>query len=165
VPDRHILASVSGVYNAIVVRGDLVGETLFYGRGAGQNPTSSAVISDLIDAAYNLARHAGCQGFIPQGFYGKAIPLEDTVSPYYLRLRVQDRPGVVAEVASVIARHGIGLSSLQQPSVEKGGEADLMLMMHAAPFGKMRDARRDLAQLDCVLNEPVLFRVENFEVA
>ncbi len=162
IPSSHILSSVSGVFNAVVVRGDIVGETLFYGSGAGQNATSSAVISDLVDAANNLVKQVGCQGFIPQGFYGQAIPIKETLSAYYLRLRVQDKPGVVAQVATVIAQHGIGLSSLQQPEVEAGGQADLMLMMHAAPFGKMQAAQAELEKLDCVVDTPVLFRVETF---
>ena len=160
IPSGHILASVSGVYNAVVVRGDVVGETLFYGSGAGQNATSSAVIADLVDAAHNMG--SGCQGFLPSGFYGEAIPLEDTVSPYYVRLRVEDRPGVLAQVAQTIADHGIGLSSIQQPEVEEGGQADIMLMMHAAPFGKMRAALETLKNLSCVVEKPILMRVENF---
>ncbi len=162
IPAKHILASVNDVFNAVVVRGDIVGETLFYGSGAGQNATSSAVIADLIDAAHNLSRSAGCQGFLPSGYYGKSIPVEETVSPYYVRLRVVDRPGVVAEIASTIASHGIGLSSLVQPEVEAGAQADLMLMMHAAPFGKMQAALDDLRRLDCVSERPILMRVENF---
>ena len=161
IPSTHILSSVNDVFNAVVVRGDIVGETLFYGSGAGQNATSSAVIADLADAAHNLAKHAGCQGFLPSGYYGRAIPVDETVSAYYIRLRVEDRPGVIAQVASVIAAHDIGLSSLVQPKVEGGARADLMLMMHAAPFGRMRAALAELETLDCVTEKPILMRVEN----
>jgi homoserine dehydrogenase len=161
IPSTHILSSVNDVFNAVVVRGDIVGETLFYGSGAGQNATSSAVIADLADAAHNLAKHAGCQGFLPSGYYGRAIPVDETVSAYYIRLRVEDRPGVIAQVASVIAAHDIGLSSLVQPKVEGGAHADLMLMMHAAPFGRMRAALAELETLDCVTEKPILMRVEN----
>jgi homoserine dehydrogenase len=161
IPGSHILSSVNDVFNAVVVRGDIVGETLFYGSGAGQNATSSAVIADLADAAHNLSRHAGCQGFLPSGYYGRAIPVEETVSAYYVRLRVEDRPGVVAQVASVIAAHDIGLSSLVQPKVEDGARADLMLMTHAAPYGRMRAALAALETLDCVAEKPILMRVEN----
>ncbi|MGI8603484.1 MAG: homoserine dehydrogenase [Verrucomicrobiales bacterium] len=162
IPAKHILSSVSGVFNAVVVHGDIVGETLFYGSGAGQNATSSAVIADLVDAANNLSRQAGCQGFLPSGFYGQAIPLEETISAYYVRLRVEDKPGVIAQVATALAAHGIGLSSIVQPEVEAGGLADLMLMMHAAPFLQMRAALADLEQLSCVVERPILMRVENF---
>jgi homoserine dehydrogenase len=163
IPSTHILSSVNDVFNAVVVRGDIVGETLFYGSGAGQNATSSAVIADLADAAHNLAKHAGCQGFLPSGYYGRAIPVDETISAYYIRLRVEDRPGVIAQVASVIAAHDIGLSSLVQPKVEGGAHADLMLMMHAAPFGRMRAALAELETLDCVTEKPILMRVENLD--
>jgi homoserine dehydrogenase len=162
IPSSHILASVNDVFNAVVVHGDIVGETLFYGSGAGQNATSSAVIADLADAAHNLAKNPGCQGFLPSGYYGQAVTVDETVSPYYIRLRVEDRPGVIAQVTSVIARHDIGLSSLVQPKVEGGGPADLMLMMHAAPFGRMRAALGELEKLSCVTEKPILMRVENF---
>jgi len=161
IPSTHILASVNDVFNAVVVRGDIVGETLFYGSGAGQNATSSAVIADLADAAHNLSKKAGCQGFLPSGYYGQAIPVDQTISAYYIRLRVEDRPGVVAQVTSVIAHHNIGLSSLVQPKVEGGAHADLMLMMHAAPFGRMRAALAELETLPCVTEKPILMRVEN----
>ena len=163
IPSSHILASVNDVFNAVVVHGDIVGETLFYGSGAGQNATSSAVIADLADAAHNLSKNPGCQGFLPSGYYGQAVTIDETVSPYYIRLRVEDRPGVIAQVTSVIAHHNIGLSSLVQPKVQDGGHADLMLMMHAAPFGRMRAALAGLAKLACVTEKPILMRVENFD--
>lgn len=163
-PARHILSSVNDVFNAVVVHGDVVGETLFYGSGAGQDATSSAVIADLADAAQNLERRAGCQGFLPSGYYGEAIPVDETVSACYVRLRVTDKPGVIAQVASVIAARGIGLSSIVQPEVEGSGEADIMFMTHVAPFGHVRAALEELAQLSCVLDRPILMRVENLGV-
>ena len=162
IPRSHILSSVNDVFNAVAVRGDIVGETLFYGSGAGQNATSSAVIADLVDAAHNLDKGVGCQGFLPSGYYGRAIPVEETVSAYYVRLRVEDRPGVVAELATVIAAYGLGLSSLVQPQVEAGGRADIMLMTHAAPFGNMTAALAELGKLSCVCERPILMRVEPF---
>ena len=155
-----ILAHIGGVMNAVAVYGDIVGETLFYGSGAGQDATSSSVISDLADAAENLINEAGVNhGFVPQGQYGACLPVDDTVSSYYLRLRVDDRPGVVAAVAGVLAAQGIGILSMTQPEVA-GTQADLMLMLHRATFGKMKSARDAIAALDCVLAPPVLLRVE-----
>ena len=155
-----ILAHIGGVMNAVAVYGDIVGETLFYGSGAGQDATSSSVISDLADAAENLINEAGVNhGFVPQGQYGACLPVDDTVSSYYLRLRVDDRPGVVAAVAGVLAAQGIGILSMTQPEVA-GTQADLMLMLHRASFGKMKAARDAIAVLDCVLAPPVLLRVE-----
>ena len=160
-PRTHILANVNGVFNAVAVYGDVVGETLFYGSGAGQDATSSSVISDLADAADNLLNDAGTNnGFIPTGRYGDCLPVEDTVSSYYLRLRVADVPGVVAQLATVLAEHGIGISSMVQPQSQGSAETNLMLMLHAAPYGKMKSACTQLATLSCVKEAPVLLRVE-----
>ncbi len=160
-PRTHILANVNGVFNAVAVYGDVVGETLFYGSGAGQDATSSSVISDLADAADNLLNDAGTNnGFIPTGRYGDCLPVEDTVSSYYLRLRVADVPGVVAQLATVLAAHDIGISSMVQPQSQGAAETNLMLMLHAAPFGKMKSACTQLAGLPCVKESPVLLRVE-----
>lgn len=158
-----ILAHISGVMNAVAVYGDIVGETLFYGSGAGQDATSSSVISDLADAADNLTNEAGMNhGFVPHGQYGSCVPVDETVSSYYLRLRVDDRPGVIASIAGILARHGIGILSMSQPEVAATAtEADLMIMLHKAPFGKMKAARDAIGALDCVIARPVLLRVES----
>ena len=159
---QHILANVNGVFNAVAVYGDIVGETLFYGSGAGQDATSSSVISDLADAVDNLLNEAGTNsGFVPTGKYGDCLPVAETISSYYLRLRVLDVPGVVAQVATALSEHGIGISSIIQPESESGGEADLMIMLHAAAFGKMQAASQKIAQLSCVKTPPVLIRVES----
>jgi homoserine dehydrogenase len=161
VPRWHILAHVNNVFNAVAVYGDIVGETLFYGSGAGQDATSSSVISDLADAADNLINEAGAIGFVPHGRYGDCLPVQDTVSSYYLRLRVDDVPGVVAQVSRILADHSIGISSMVQPESESGSQADLMLMLHASRFGEMRAAAADIGALACVKSTPVLMRVES----
>ena len=164
IPQSHIMANIHGVMNAVAVYGDIVGETLFYGSGAGQNATSSSVISDLADAVDNLANEAGTNnGFVPQGHYGSCLPVDETVSRYYLRLSVDDRPGVIASLSKIIADHGIGILSLQQPEVDPGADADLMLMLHQATFGKMKQATAAIAALECVLSPPVLLRVESLK--
>lgn len=162
IADDHILASVKGVFNAILVRGDVVGETLFYGSGAGQDPTSSAVISDLADAAAHLDSPRRRKGFVPHGLYGEPLPIAESISEYYLRLNVDDRPGVLAQIAGVLGRHDIGISSMIQPEDhEHAGEAPIVLMLHYATFGTMRLALAEIAGLGCVRNEPVLMRVED----
>ena len=164
IPQSNIMANVHGVMNAVAVYGDIVGETLFYGSGAGQNATSSSVISDLADAVDNYTNEAGTNnGFVPQGHYGSCLPVDETISRYYLRLRVDDRPGVVASISKIIAEHGIGILSLQQPEVDPGAEADLMLMLHQATFGQMKQAVAAIAALECVLTPPVLLRVESLK--
>lgn len=123
VHDWHILASVNGVFNAISVNGDIVGETLFYGRGAGKNPTASAVISDIITAMRESRYPEYHTGFNP---YAKAcgiMHINDTVTPYYVRFQVVDQPGVIAEIARILATFGIGISATSSlPShIDEGG--------------------------------------------
>jgi homoserine dehydrogenase len=165
VPLSHVLASVSGSYNAVLVNGDIVGETLFYGRGAGQDPTSSSVISDLCEAAAVLLFGSRHSGFVPHGLYGKSKPLEDTVSHYYLRLDVADQPGVLAQVATELGRRGIGISSVIQPEdLEDTSQSTvLVLMIHDARLGDMKAAIEAISALDCVRGAPVWMRVETLQ--
>jgi homoserine dehydrogenase len=163
VPRTSILASINGVMNAVAVYGDVVGETLFYGSGAGQDATSSSVISDLVDAADSLINEAGTNnGFVPHGQYGSSLPVTETESGYYLRLHVDDRPGVIAAIAGILAAHNIGILSIQQPEVNEGARgADLMIMLHKARYGSILAARDAITALDCIRQPPVLLRVEN----
>lgn len=162
IPKSHILASVNGVFNAIFVRGDIVGETLFYGSGAGQDPTSSSVISDLADAAAHLNGGVVSRtGFVPHGLYGQPLPIDKSVSQYYLRLSVDDQPGVVGRIAGILGEHQIGISSMIQPEEHSESAADIFLMLYFAPFGTMKKAVAEIAKLDCIQDEPVLMRVES----
>ena len=165
VPLSHVLASVSGSYNAVLVNGDIVGETLFYGRGAGQDPTSSSVISDLCEAAAVIIHGARHSGFVPHGLYGKSKPMEDTISHYYLRLTVDDVPGVLAQVAAVLGQRHIGISSMIQPEdlEDTSGSTSLVLMIHDAKLGDMLSALDAIRALDCVRCEPSWMRVETLQ--
>ncbi|MCA1962582.1 MAG: homoserine dehydrogenase [Prosthecobacter sp.] len=165
VPLSHVLASVSGSFNAVLVHGDIVGETLFYGRGAGQDPTSSSVISDLCEAAATLVYGARHSGFVPHGLYGKSKPVEDTISHYYLRLTVADEPGVLAQVAAELGSRGIGISSMIQPEdlEDTSGQSSLVLMIHDARLGDMLEALAAIRALNCVRGEPSWMRVETLQ--
>jgi homoserine dehydrogenase len=156
---QHVLASVNGVFNALMVRGDIVGETLFYGRGAGQDPTASAVISDLAQAATWIESGGKAFGLTPHTLYGKALPIERVCSGFYLRLSVVDEPGVLARVATVLGSHQIGISSVIQPECHEGVTVPIVLMIHDAPFGRMHEAVQRLRNLDCVKAPPVLLWV------
>ncbi len=161
VPKSHVLASVNGVYNAIAVRGDIVGETLFYGRGAGQDPTSSSVLSDLAEASMGLKSSRFCYGFTSHDLYGKCQPIEDSVSKYYLRLTVDDRPGVLAQIAGALGEAEIGILSVIQPETHSEDAAVLVLMIHDAFFGAMAAAIARIAALSCVKAPPALLHVES----
>ncbi len=162
VPEKHVLASVNGVFNAMAVKGDIVGETLFYGRGAGQDATSSAVISDLVEAADALASPRRNLGFMPHGLYGTCKPIEQIVSEYYLRLTVDDRPGVIAQIANILGELNVGISSILQPEAAEGEMASLVLMIHRATNAQIDAALARIAALGCVKKAPRMIRVEHF---
>lgn len=164
IPQSHVLASVGGVFNAVFVRGDVVGDTLFYGRGAGKDATASAVLSDLADAALDLkfgTRHR-LPPFVPHDRAGSVAPIEEVSSRYFLRLQVVDRPGVMAGVAKLLAAENIGISSIIQPEGHEGETVPIILMIHDAPNRAMTRALARIAKLRVVKAAPVLFRVEDF---
>lgn len=165
VPNSHVLANVNGVFNAVYVRGDVVGDTLYYGRGAGQDATASAVLSDLADAALDLK--CGTKNrippFIPHERDGAVLPMDDVVSRYYVRLTVEDRPGVFAKIAGILAKANIGISSIIQPEGHDGVTVPVILMIHDAPNAAMRKALATVAKLSVVKSAPVMIRVESFE--
>jgi homoserine dehydrogenase len=162
IPKSHVLASVKGVFNAVWLRGDVVGESLFYGRGAGQDPTASSVIADLGESVVALASPRRCYGFTSHDLYGKVKPMDEVVSQFYLRLLVDDRPGVLAQIAGILGEAGIGISSVIQPEGHEAGPLPLVLMIHDASFGCTRKAVAQLAALACVQGEPALLPVETF---
>ncbi|MEM7698249.1 MAG: homoserine dehydrogenase [Verrucomicrobiota bacterium] len=157
---EHILSSVNGVFNAIMVRGDVVGETLFYGSGAGQDPTSSSVIGDIADAAARIELPSD-GGFVTHGLYGKTMPVEETISKYYLRVEAADRPGSLARIATVLGEHEIGILSVIQPQDHEGDFVPIVLTLHYAPFGTVQQALAIIRELDTVGGEPILMRVED----
>ncbi len=160
IPSKHILASVKGAYNAVVIRGDIVGETLFYGSGAGQDPTSSSVIADIADAAM-WTQPAFGPGLVTHSLYGETLPVGESVSKYYLRVEAEDRPGVLARIATVLGECGIGILSVIQPEDHDEQYAAIVLMLHYAPYGVVLDALDRISSLDCVRERPVLLRVED----
>jgi homoserine dehydrogenase len=165
VPNGHVLASVNHAFNAVFVRGDTVGDTLFYGRGAGQDPTASAVLSDLADAALDLkfGTRQRIPPFVAHEAGGRVIPLAKAASRYYVRLSVIDRPGVLARIATILGRSKIGISSVVQPEGHEGESVPLILMIHDAPNASMANALAQIGRLPVVKGPPVMYRVESFE--
>jgi homoserine dehydrogenase len=162
IPEKHVLASVNGVFNALAVHGDIVGDTLFYGRGAGQDPTSSSVIADIAEAAAALQSPRSNYGFMPHGLYGTCKSIDQIVSEYYVRLTVEDRPGVIAQVAGILGALNIGISSIFQPESSEGEDVSLILVIHKATNAQINAALARIAALDCVKKTPRMMRVENF---
>ncbi len=165
VPQTHVLASVNDVFNAVFVRGDIVGDTLFYGRGAGKDATASAVLSDIADAALDLkfGTPQRVPPFVPHEGHGAVAPLDEVTSRYYVRLSVIDRPGVLARVSAILAAAKIGISSVIQPEGHEGESVPLILMIHDAPNAALRRALEAIRKLPVVKAAPVMIRVETFE--
>src|SRR5581483_8167831 len=119
-----------------------VGDSLFYGRGAGKDATASAVLSDVADAALDL-KYGSKQRVPPFVAFeknGMVLPIDDIVSRYYLRLSVADRPGTLAKIANILAELKIGISSVIQPEGHEGESVPLILMIHDAPNAAMKKA-------------------------
>jgi homoserine dehydrogenase len=166
-PEGNVIANVSGVFNAISVTGDVVGTTLYSGRGAGQDATASAVISDIADAVALLKHGKGAhllgEGTTPVRDGCRLAPLESIRCRYYLRLTVQDQPGVLARVASVMAKHRVSLASVIQGPAERAGAASLVLTTHESNERAMRATLKQLKSLRSVLDQPLLLRIGDFE--
>jgi len=147
------LAMVRGAYNAIHVVGDAVGDTLFAGQGAGQMPTASAVVADIIDLAVGRAQRtfATLKLWSENGSTVQLQPSAAVRSRFYLRLLVEDRPGVLADVTRVLAQHQISIASVIQheaPEDHEGGRVHLVIMTHTAQTGDFRAAVAELDRLD-----------------
>jgi homoserine dehydrogenase len=165
VPNSHVLASVNDVFNAVFVRGDVVGDTLFYGRGAGKDATASAVLSDIADAALDLKHGTKSRipAFVPHDHGGGLLPAAQAVSRYYVRASVADKPGTLAKIAAILAQGKIGIASVIQPESHEGATVPLILMTHAAPYAAMKRALQKIARSPVVKGPPVMLRVEGFD--
>ncbi len=165
VPKRRLLAGVEGVMNGVVVKGDAVGSTLYYGRGAGGEPTASAVIADIADTVRMMS--AGSEHQVPMlGFQEKTravrwLAMDDTVSSYYLRILVDDRPGVLADVTRIFADNAISIETLRQREAAVGeNETEVVLMTHTAREGNVKKALAAIEALPAVHGRIVMIRKE-----
>ncbi len=162
-PTEHILASVNGVFNAVALHGDAVGESMFYGEGAGQDPTASSVMADIVEAARAIESGAHHRGYLPYSETGEVVPIDETIGSFYVRFDVTDRPGVIAEIAKVIADAGLGISGTSSPVNSKDPDAefrDMVFLIHSCAFGLLKKTLKKIEKLDCVNSRPVVFRIE-----
>jgi len=155
VPNTHPLASVRESYNAVFIEGDAVGSLMFYGRGAGGNPTASAVLGDVIDAAVNLVK--GTHGSI--GSFAKATirPIDETSSEYLLSMEVADKPGVLHAVTGAFANNGVSIRAAEQEGI--GADARLVFITHEAKESELQATVRQLRDMDVVKQVGGLLRV------
>jgi homoserine dehydrogenase len=163
IPAGSPLAAVSGVFNAILVAGDAAGEQMFYGRGAGQMPTASAVWSDVIEIARRVAHgHVALPEDFPlAGPSALGIrPVGEIRSAYYLRVMAQDRPGVLAQVAGILGRHDISIVSVIQKGRAHAAAVPVVMMTHGARERDLRAALAEIDRLPVVAAPTVMLRVE-----
>ena len=164
-PAGSVIASVGGALNAVSVAGDVVGTTLYIGRGAGQDATASAVISDLADAAALLQQGPGAHLPVessPAAVSCRLGPLRHIRGRYYLRLTVKDRPGVLARVASTMAKSRVSIATVIQHAADRPGAASLVLTTHDSDEESMQATLRRIGRLDSVLERPLLLRIGDF---
>lgn len=159
VPVSAPIARVDGVFNAVVAEGDFVGRVMLEGRGAGEGPTASAVVADLIDIARN--RHTPVWGAAAAALSAApSVPMSAHVGPYYLRLMVVDRPGVIADVTAALRDHGISLESMLQRGRSPGEAVPVVLVTHETRESDMRAALDKIGSLNTVMEAPTLIRIE-----
>jgi homoserine dehydrogenase len=169
VPARRLIANVEGAMNAVMVQGDAVGTTLYYGKGAGAEPTASAVIADLVDIARlatadpdHRVPHLAFQPAAMQDL--GVLPIDDVVTAFYLRLQVADETGVLARITGILAEHGISIDALlQRPGAAGVGEArtDVIILTHDTVEGRMSAAIAKMQALPTVLAKIVRIRKED----
>ena len=159
VPQSAPIARVDGVFNAVVAEGDFVGRVMLEGRGAGEGPTASAVVADLIDIARN--RHTPVWGAAASALSNApSVPMSAHVGAYYLRLMVVDRPGVIADVTAVLRDKGISLESMLQRGRSPGEAVPVVLVTHETRESAMREALDQIAALNTVMEAPTVIRIE-----
>lgn len=162
VPLTHPLADVKGVFNAIFLKGDAVGDTMFLGRGAGMMPTASAVVSDIARIAGAIA--SGEKALPPAALKPANLqPMEDLATEYYLRFSVVDKPGVLAQIASLLGESDISIASVYQQERDLGSKVPIVVMTHQAREKNIQKAISKIDKLDAVLDKTVLIRVEHLK--
>jgi homoserine dehydrogenase len=157
--NEHPLSAVNDSFNAVFVQGDHLGDSMFYGRGAGELPTASAIVGDVID----LAMHQPTGGTSPAMNFDlsekKIIPMGNIISKYFLRLKVKDQPGVLAAISKIFADQEVSIKAVQQKEAI-GVEAELVIITHSVKESSMQRAVKDIQKLSTVLSVCSLIRAD-----
>ncbi len=165
VPWNHLIATVNNAFNAVYITGDSSGPTLFYGRGAGDLPTGSAVVADIIDVSRNILK-GGCGRIPPASFREnmraplRVLGIEDISSLYYFRFTVVDKPGVLSSISGILGEHNISIESVIQKGRKEGCNVPLVMMTHLACERDVRSALEKIDRLSYVPQKTVMLRVE-----
>jgi len=162
IPNLHLLANVNGVYNAIVVKGDLIGENLFFGEGAGVFPTSSAVISDIIAIAKDISSGVKKEKCIAFKKDVKNIKkMDDVRTRYYIRFSAIDRPGVLAKISGILGKYRISIANVTQKQRKMAKVVPIVMMTHEALERDMAKAIKEIDNLSAIKKRSVRIRVED----
>ena len=166
IPHRRLIANVDGVMNAVLVKGDAVGPTLYYGAGAGALPTASAVVADVLDVARVLTSDPGNRvphlAFQPDEIADiPVLPMAEVETAYYLRIAALDQPGVMAEIAGILGSEGISIEAIKQKEPEEGDtHVPLIMLSHRVQEGRMNRAIARIEALNTVKGEVMRIRME-----
>jgi homoserine dehydrogenase len=161
IPVAHPMSSVNGVFNAVYVVGDRVGPTLFYGKGAGSEPTGSAVVSDIVDMALRM-ESKNLHVRIPPVYHigKKARGAKESLVPYYMRFTAEDRPGVLSRVSGILADYKISISAVTQKERKEGGYVPIVMLTHGASEKNLKKAKEVIDKQSFIKGESVRIRVE-----
>ena len=163
IPKNTLLAGISEVFNGVMVNGDYVGDSLYYGRGAGRNATASAVVADLVDVALNLkfGSHRRIPAFRIGRQYRHILPMDEIETRYYMRFQVKDKPGVIAAVSKILGDKGISISSIVQREGQSEENVSLLILTHLAIEKQVKDAIAGIEKLKAVCDKVKLLRIED----
>lgn len=167
IPEQHLLSTVDGVFNAVYIKGDAVGPTLFYGQGAGKMPTGSAVVSDLVELGRNLLIQATGRRVPLLSYQESAIEkvplkrIDEVVMPYYMRFSALDHPGVLSKISGILGKKDIGISAVIQKGRKIKGAVPVVMMTHEAREKNVHRALQEIDRLGVILGKTMLIRVEN----
>jgi homoserine dehydrogenase len=167
IPERRLIANVDGVMNAVLVNADAVGPTLYYGAGAGSEPTASAVVADIVDIVRTLTSDPGNRvphlAFQPNAISDiPVLAMDDVETAYYLRMQVSDKPGVMAEVASILGDSGISIEAILQKEPPAGVDrASIILLTHVVQERQMNAAIRQIEALESIHGDIMRIRLEH----
>jgi homoserine dehydrogenase len=167
IPEHHLLATVHGVFNAVYINGDAIGPTLFYGQGAGQMATASAVVSDLVDLGRNILVGATGRRVPLLSFQESAIEkvslkkIDDVVVPFYMRFSALDRPGVLSKISGILGKNEISISSVIQKGRKVNGAVPIVMMTHEARGKNVYRALKEIDRLGVIVGKTMFIRVEN----
>ena len=165
-PESRLLANVNGVMNAVRVNADMVGETLFYGAGAGALPTASAVVADIIDTSRLIAADSGQRvpslAFQPAQVQAQTmLPMDEITSSYYLRVQAEDKPGVLGQIAGLLAAQNVSIEALIQKGVLDGRTAEIVILTHSTVEKHVKAAIAAIETLGTVREKVVMIRMES----